>query len=94
MRGRLAGYRGRLTAALLLTAAVTSVSAAPAGAALAAPAARHAGTGVLDDVTVLSARDAWAVGHAGIGPRTRVVIAHWNGTYWKQVVLPKAEAGG
>jgi hypothetical protein len=42
-------------------------------------------SGQLTGVKVISASDAWAVGDSSNGAQ----IAHWNGTSWKQVAVPR-----
>jgi len=70
------------------TALAGSLSAAPDGALAAQPraAASFAVSGVFNGVTATSASDAWAVG----GNNGNTLIAHWNGTGWKQVPSPNA----
>ena len=83
-------HRAPLWGAIVLagTALAGSLSAAPAGALAAQPraAASFAVSGVFNGVTATSASDAWAVG----GNNGNTLIAHWNGTGWKQVPSPNA----
>src|SRR2546428_10397763 len=44
----------------------------------------------LEDVSVVSATDAWAVGVAGGSP-SRTVAEHWDGTEW--TVVPTVDVG-
>jgi len=46
--------------------------------------------GVLLGVTVVSARDAWAVGTYSNSPydKSRALVLHWNGSSWRQVAIP------
>jgi hypothetical protein len=46
----------------------------------------------LQGVSVVSARDAWAVGEVAYGGHT--LIAHWNGTAWTRVPSPSPSSGG
>jgi hypothetical protein len=70
------------------------LSAAPAGASASTqPRAGSATTsftvnGFFNGVTATSASDAWAVG----GNNGSTLIAHWNGTAWKQVPSPNRPA--
>ncbi len=77
---------------LLIAAAVTLVPAAPAEAATArvTPAAVLTGTGVLNDVVAIMARNAWAVGHYGGLANPRTLVEHWNGTAWHRVSVSPA----
>jgi len=43
-------------------------------------------TGALTAITVVSARDAWAVGSTGGASHT--LLLHWNGSRWSQVTSP------
>ena len=44
---------------------------------------------VLFGVTATSATNAWAFGEYNpFGPGAKILIAHWNGTAWKQVPSP------
>jgi hypothetical protein len=43
---------------------------------------------VLDGVTIVSAKNAWAVGYYSNGLRAVTVILHWNGRAWKHVTSP------
>jgi hypothetical protein len=42
----------------------------------------------LTGVTVISPRDAWAVGDYGGQGATHTLIEHWNGTAWRRVPSP------
>src|SRR5579862_7495566 len=95
------GLRARRFAALAVTAAAVSLLAAgtvagtaPSAAALARPRPGDAGSftapGDLSGVAATSARNAWAVGSAGV----KTLIVHWNGTAWKRVPSPSPAAGG
>ena len=50
----------------------------------------HIGTGgaALDDVTALSARNAWAVGNDLNNGAIQTVILHWNGSSWRRSPSP------
>jgi hypothetical protein len=69
-------------------------SAAPAGAATRGPSAPLAASfsvaGELDGVAATSAGNAWAVGGTSSG---QSLIAHWNGTSWKQASSSGLPAG-
>jgi hypothetical protein len=74
------------------TALASLLSAAPAGALAATQphaAASFAVNGFFNGVTATSASDAWAVG----GNNGITLIAHWNGTGWKQVPSPNGSNG-
>jgi hypothetical protein len=81
-------------AVLAGTALAGMLSAAPAGASASTqPRAGSATTsftvnGFFNGVTATSASDAWAVG----GNNGSTLIAHWNGTAWKQVPSPNRPA--
>ena len=51
--------------------------------------------GELSAITVVSARDAWAVGTTGGSPRSRpcAALLHWNGKAWSQVTSVAAIGG-
>src|SRR5690348_10045375 len=82
-------------AVLAGTALAGMLSAAPAGASAATqPRAASATTsftvnGFFNGVTATSASNAWAVG----GNNGITLIAHWNGTGWKQVPSPNGSNG-
>ncbi len=90
-------HRVPLWGAIVLagTALADMLSAAPAGALAATqPPAASAATsfavnGFFNGVTATSASAAWAVG----GNNGNTLIAHWNGTGWKQVPSPNASDG-
>ena len=49
---------------------------------------------MLDAITALSARDAWAVGYVDIGEHQAnqinvPLIVHWDGSTWRRVPVPK-----
>jgi hypothetical protein len=49
----------------------------------------------LDAVAVVSAADAWAVGHSqDAGGTDQTLIAHWNGGAWHQVASPNPSPAG
>ena len=52
------------------------------------------GPGQLSAVTVVSAKDAWAVGSTGGGTHPHTLILHWNGTAWSAVTSPAPVANG
>ena len=74
-----------LAGPLLIAAAVLMPAAAAVARTAPAPAAALAGTGVLNNVVATSARNAWAVGHAGSLIKPSPLIMHWNGTRWNRV---------
>jgi membrane carboxypeptidase/penicillin-binding protein PbpC len=37
---------------------------------------------MLDAITVVSAKDAWAVGYTGTYAIDRTLLLHWNGEAW------------
>src|ERR1700689_1822882 len=51
------------------------------------------GTGELAAITVVSAKDAWAVGSTG-STHPRTLILHWNGVAWSAVTRPAPVANG
>ena len=54
------------------------------------------GPGQLAAITVVSAKDAWAVGYTGTfttTASTRTLLLHWNGAAWSQVTSPAPVAG-
>jgi hypothetical protein len=60
------------------------------------PAVLDGAPGVLNDVTVVSATDAWAVGFTGrdrSAGRTPLLLLHWDGTRWSRVTVMQATAG-
>lgn len=81
-----------LVGGLLIAAAVAVVPAADAGTMTAAgdPVAVLAGTGVLNDVVVLTATNAWAVGRSGSVTSPKTVVEHWNGSAWRRVSVSPA----
>ncbi len=52
-----------------------------------------AGTGALRGITVVSAKDAWAVGFTGTYASDHTLLLHWNGRTWSQVTSPKSVGG-
>ena len=83
------------TAGIALTSSALA-GASAAGAAPtrpAGPAASFTISGGFSGVAVTSARSAWAVGAAGNGSGEKTLIAHWNGTAWKQVRSPSPVGG-
>jgi hypothetical protein len=46
----------------------------------------------LNDVTVVSANDVWAVGRQGMGA-FQTLAKHWDGVNWNQVPTPNADTG-
>jgi hypothetical protein len=78
---------------LLIAGAAAAVPVASAEATVRAhPTRVLAGTGVLNDVVAISAKDAWAVGHSGSVNHPRTFIEHWNGTAWHRIAV--SPAGG
>lgn len=55
------------------------------------PSPSQAGSSYLKAVSVLSANDAWAVGHYQAETRAETFIVHWDGTQWSSVPSPNAE---
>jgi hypothetical protein len=49
--------------------------------------------GQLKSVTVVNAKDAWAVGYTGTPPSERTLLLHWNGKAWSQVTHPAPVVG-
>jgi hypothetical protein len=45
--------------------------------------------GTLRSVTVVSARDAWAVGVSPGERSARPLVLHWNGRAWKRISVPR-----
>ena len=73
--------------ALTIPTAASSVSSPPA--APPSPPALSADSGhTLNDVSMLSADDAWAVGSRTAGSVTLTWVRHWDGAAWKQVPSP------
>jgi hypothetical protein len=85
--GRVLGLAGPL---LITAAAVGPAALAEAMPARPAQGAVLAGTGVLDDVVAVGARDAWAVGHSGSLASPRTLVEHWNGAVWRRVSVRPA----
>jgi hypothetical protein len=46
------------------------------------------GTGSLSAITVVNAKDAWAVGSTGSLTAPHSLLLHWNGSAWSQVTSP------
>jgi hypothetical protein len=78
---------------------LAGLNGAPALAASAGASARPAITtpaaasyfstgGQLHSVAAASANNAWAVGYAGTGSSTAVLMLHWNGRSWSRVTSP------
>ena len=86
-----------LAATLLAAAIVAGGSSAPAGAAThAEPAVLTASfsvAGRLAAVAATSATNAWAVGSTGSLLSPKPLIAHWNGSRWKQTPSPSRPRG-
>jgi hypothetical protein len=77
-----------LTATILAAGIITAGTSAPADAAArgqSSAATWFSAAGGLNGVAVTSASNAWAVGASGNGLHPKPLIAHWNGTSWKQV---------
>jgi hypothetical protein len=51
------------------------------------------GAGELTAITVVNAKDAWAVGYTGPLAGSRTLLLHWNGAAWRQVTSPAPVAG-
>jgi hypothetical protein len=86
----------RLAVPLLVAgvaAGVSPVTAAAARTGSPGPAASFTVSGHLSGVAATSATDAWAVGSTGSFSSPKTLIAHWNGTAWKQVPS-QTPAGG
>jgi len=58
-----------------------------------APAVLNGSPGQLSGITVVSAKDAWAVGFTGAYPDQRPLLLHWNGSAWSAVPSPKPIVG-
>jgi hypothetical protein len=86
----------KIAAAFVVAAMVTGLSAVPGGgAALAAggdPGVAISGS--LSGVAATSARNAWAVGYAGVAAHPRTLIIRWQGKSWKKVSAPGLGASG
>jgi len=53
------------------------------------PSVLNGSAGQISAITVVNARDAWAVGFAGNPARTiHSLLLHWNGKAWRQVTRP------
>lgn len=85
------GWVRSLMAALLSTGAVTAIGpVARAGAVSGSVAVRaFSVAGILDSVTAISPRNAWAVGSLDAGG---TMILHWGGARWR--LEPTLIAGG
>ncbi len=46
------------------------------------------GTGSLSGITVVNAKDAWAVGSTGSDTDPHSLLLHWNGSAWSEVTSP------
>jgi len=76
----------RITGAVVLAVLVTGMSAAPGAAAAGVSHTRVAAvSGSLAGVAATSARNAWAVGHAGSAAHPRTLILRWQGRAWHKV---------
>jgi hypothetical protein len=52
------------------------------------------GAGKLNAITVVNAKDAWAVGYTGtLGAKYMTLLLHWNGKAWSPVARPAPVAG-
>ena len=88
--------RARIAVTGLLAVAATGTVALTAGSATAGTGmperAASLPSGQLFGVAATSAGNAWAVGQVTSSGKT--MIAHWNGTAWKQVPSPTPAGGG
>src|SRR5215472_1776563 len=76
----------RITGAVVLAVLVTGMSAAPGAAAAGVSHTRVAAvSGSLAGIAATSARNAWAVGHAGSTAHPRTLILRWQGRAWHKV---------
>jgi hypothetical protein len=66
-------------------------SSAPAGPP--PPPTSYRSAGGLAGVAAASASSAWAVGHAGTGTSSKVLMLHWNGSKWTRVTSPSVLTG-
>ncbi|MGD0704039.1 MAG: hypothetical protein ABSA02_29655, partial [Trebonia sp.] len=57
------------------------------------PATSYSSAGGLAGVAAASAGSAWAVGHAGSGTSSKVLMLHWNGSKWSRVTSPGVLTG-
>jgi hypothetical protein len=81
------------TATPLLAAAVVVAPAVHAeGISGRVPHATSAlsGTGFLNDVVAISAKNAWAIGRYGGLLRSKALVEHWDGTTWHRIGLTPA----
>jgi hypothetical protein len=60
------------------------------------PAVLNGTTGALTAITVVNAKDAWAVGYTGAfaSGKEHSLILHWNGSAWSEVTSPAPIAAG
>lgn len=72
---------------LATVAAVPAVAACP-GWSVVASRNPQPNFNILNDVSALSATDAWAVGTTGRGSGARPLIEHWDGMTWSVVPAP------
>ena len=52
------------------------------------------GQGVLNAITVVNSKDAWAVGSTGSDTHPHTLILHWNGATWSALTSPAPVANG
>jgi hypothetical protein len=86
----------RVVGAFVLAMLVAGMSAAPDVVAASGVSHRRVAAvgGSLAGVAATSARNAWAVGHAGTIARPRTLILRWQGTAWQKVSAPGLGASG
>ncbi|MCW2931334.1 MAG: hypothetical protein JWM19_2296 [Actinomycetia bacterium] len=52
------------------------------------------GQGVLNAITVVNSKDAWAVGSTGSDTHPHTLVLHWNGSTWSALTSPAPVANG
>lgn len=52
------------------------------------PSVLNGAAGQLSAITVVNAKDAWAVGSTGTLGRSHTLLLHWNGSAWSEVTSP------
>jgi hypothetical protein len=90
--------RAAAAVAAALTIGGTTLPAGPASAATATasgvrPRAFLSVDGELNDVTVISVSNAWAVGSGALGVAAPI-LAHWDGRKWTEVMSPALPSTG
>jgi hypothetical protein len=86
---RMSGFVAKIAAVLLLTIPLAATSVA--GSAEASVAAGRAGLSIaaqLTGVATVSASNVWVVGYTGGPASPKILIEHWDGSTWKQELVP------